>query len=179
MSFVDKAEIRRTVRRRIAELTPERKAEKSSAIEKKLEQSDAVLGASVIAVYASLADEPQTRGLIENLSRTHTVVLPKVAGDDMDFYEYSPSGMTVGAFGIEEPSGGRAVSPERIDTIIVPATAYTADGTRLGRGRGYYDRYMSRREFRATKIGVCFAEQIVEYIPAEPHDIAVDEVVSA
>lgn len=179
MSFGDKTEIRRTVRRRIAGLTAEQRSAKSASIEKMLSDCDAIRGASVVALYASLADEPQTRGLIEILSRTHTVVLPRVAGDDMDFYEYSPDCMAVGAFGIEEPAGGRAVSPDEIDVIIVPATAYTADGTRLGRGRGYYDRYMSRRGFRATKIGVCFAEQIVEHIPAEPHDIAVDTVVSA
>ena len=169
MSFGDKTEIRRAVRRRIAALTAERRAEKSASIEKMLlSDCDAIRGAAVVALYASLADEPQTRGLIEILSRTRTVVLPRVAGDDMDFYEYSPDCMAVGAFGIEEPAGGRAVSPEEIDVI-----------TRLGRGRGYYDRYMSRRGFRATKIGVCFAEQIVEHIPAEPHDIAVDTVVSA
>lgn len=179
MLFGDKTEIRRAVRRRIAGLTAEQRAEKSALIEKRLSDCDAIRGASVVALYASLADEPQTRGLIENLSRTRTVVLPRVAGDDMDFYEYSPERMAVGAFGIEEPSGGRAVLPEEIDVIIVPATAYTAGGTRLGRGRGYYDRYMSRRGFRAAKIGVCFAEQIVEHIPAEPHDIAVDTVVSA
>lgn len=179
MSFGDKTEIRRAVRKRIAGLTAEQRTAKSASIEKMLSDCDAIRGASVVALYASLADEPQTRGLIEILSRTRTVVLPRVAGDDMDFYEYSPDCMAVGAFGIEEPAGGRAVSPDEIDVIIVPATAYTAGGTRLGRGRGYYDRYMSRRGFRATKIGVCFAEQIVGHIPAEPYDIAVDTVVSA
>mgnify|MGYP002550592595 FL=1 len=179
MLFGDKTEIRRAVRRRIAELTAEQRTAKSASIEKMLSDCDAIRGAPVVALYASLADEPQTRGLIESLSRTHTVVLPRVAGDDMDFYEYSPERMAVGAFGIEEPSGDTALSPEEIDVIIIPATAYTVGGTRLGRGRGYYDRYMSRRGFRATKIGVCFAEQIVEHIPAEPHDIAVDTVVSA
>ncbi len=106
-------------------------------------------------------------------------MLPKVDGDDMDFYEYSPDSISLGAFGIEEPADGRKVSPDEIDAIIVPARAYTADGARLGRGRGYYDRYMSRQGFRAVKIGVCFAEQIVGHIPAEPHDVAVDLVVSA
>lgn len=179
MSFGEKREIRRRVRERIAALASERKAEKSALIEKELSNCDAVRSAAVIALFASLADEPQTRGLIADLSRAHTVVLPRVEGDEMDFYEYSPSDMAVGAFGIEEPAAVEAVSPEEIDVIMVPAVAYTADGARLGRGRGYYDRYMSRRGFRAAKIGVCFAEQIVAHIPAQPHDIAVDKVVSA
>ena len=167
MLFGDKTEIRRSVRRRIADLTAEQRAAKSASIEKMLSDCDAIRGASVVALYASLADEPQTRGMIDSLSRTRTVVLPRVAGDDMDFYEYSPERMTIGAFGIEEPAGGRA------------SIVFLSGRNRLGRGRGYYDRYMSRRGFRATKIGVCFAEQIVEHIPAEPHDIAVDSVVSA
>lgn len=179
MLFGDKTEIRRAVRKRIAELTAELRAEKSALIENELSNCDAIRSASVVALYASLADEPQTRSLIENLSRSCTVVLPKVDGDDMDFFEYSPDNLAIGAFGIEEPVYGRAVSPDEIDAIVVPATAYTADGIRLGRGRGYYDRYMSRSGFRASKIGVCFTEQIVGHIPAEPHDISVDKVVSA
>lgn len=179
MLFKDKKEVRRTVRERIAGLTAEQRAAKSALIDKELSDCDAIRNASVVALYASLDDEPQTRGLIERLSRSHTVVLPKVDGDEMDFYEYSPDSISVGAFGIEEPEGGRKVSPDEIDAIVVPARAYTADGARLGRGRGYYDRYMSRQGFRAVKIGVCFAEQTVGHIPAEPHDIAVDMVVSA
>lgn len=179
MLFKEKKEIRRAVRRRIDGLTTEQRTVKSALIDNELSDCDAIRNASVVALFASLDDEPQTRGLIERLSRSHTVVLPKVDGDDMDFYEYSPDCISAGAFGIEEPTGGRKVSPDEIDAIVVPARAYTADGARLGRGRGYYDRYMSRQGFRAVKIGVCFAEQIVGYIPAEPHDIAVDKVVSA
>ena len=154
MLFEDKKEIRRTVRSRIAELTTEQRASKSALIDNELSNCDAIRDASVVALYASLDDEPQTRGLIERLSRSHTVVLPKVDGDDMDFYEYSHDRTTVGAFGIEEPADGRKVSPDEIDAIVVPARAYTADGARLGRGRGYYDRYMSRQGFRSFEIGV-------------------------
>ena len=56
--------------------------------------------------------------------------------------------------------------------------AFTADGLRCGRGRGYYDQYLSLAGFRAVKIGICFAHQLVDALPAEPHDIRMDRVVT-
>ena len=77
-----------------------------------------------------------------------------------------------------EPAGATPVPPQEIDVIIVPGRAFSPDGVRLGRGRGYYDRYLSREGFRALKIGVCFAEQLVGDIPSEEHDIRMDRIVS-
>lgn len=48
----------------------------------------------------------------------------------------------------------------------------------MGRGRGYYDKYLSQPEVHAVKIGVCFAHQLVGELPAEPHDVAMDYVVT-
>jgi len=49
----------------------------------------------------------------------------------------------------------------------------------MGRGRGYYDRFLARPDFRATTCGVCFAEQIVPHLPMEDHDLPVNRVFSA
>ena len=85
--------------------------------------------------------------------------------------------MAVGAFGINEPQRGVPVRPEEIDAIVVPGVAFTADGVRMGRGKGFYDRYLSQKGFAALKIGVCYREQLVDDIPAEPHDVAMDVVI--
>jgi 5-formyltetrahydrofolate cyclo-ligase len=58
----------------------------------------------------------------------------------------------------------------------VPAIAYDANGNRVGRGKGYYDRLLA--ETKATKIGVGYDFQIVDSIDAEAHDIAVDMVIT-
>lgn len=64
------------------------------------------------------------------------------------------------------------------DLVVVPGLAFTAAGHRLGQGGGWYDRFLSQVRADCTTIGVCFAEQILESLPIEAHDVAVDHVVT-
>jgi 5-formyltetrahydrofolate cyclo-ligase len=66
-------------------------------------------------------------------------------------------------------------SPE---LILVPALAFSHSGYRLGRGGGFYDRLLSGRAAQAFKLGICFALQLVETIPIEPHDAIMNAVIS-
>ena len=179
MLITDKSALRRTIRSRIAALTAQERAAKSAAIAAALLAREDVRRARTIALFLSLGDEPQTRGLIDALAVSHRIVLPRVTGEQMEFVVYTPGALRRGAFGIEEPAGGEVVEPADIDVMVVPGVAFTATGARLGRGRGYYDRYLSREGFRAVCIGVCFAEQMVDALPVEPHDRAMDAVVFA
>lgn len=172
-----KSDIRRAAKSAVKALTAQQKADKSTLILSRIASSESIKSAKTVALYASLSDEVQSFELIELLSQTKRVVLPRVAGDDMDFYPYSPSSLKVGAFGIEEPQGSEPISPDEIDVIVVPGVAFTTDGKRCGRGKGYYDKYLSRSGFRAIKIGVCYAEQLAEDIPNEPHDIVMDYMI--
>ncbi len=70
------------------------------------------------------------------------------------------------------------VDPSWPDIVIVPGLAFTAAGERLGRGGGWYDRYLTEVRPDCTSIGVCFAEQVVESLPIESHDVTMDLVVS-
>ena len=172
-----KSDIRRAAKSAVKALTAQQKADKSTLILSSIASSESIKSAKTVALYASLSDEVQSFELIEFLSQTKRVVLPRVAGDDMDFYPYTPSSLKVGAFGIEEPQGSEPISPDEIDVIVVPGVAFTTDGKRCGRGKGYYDKYLSRSGFRAIKIGVCYAEQLAEDIPNEPHDIVMDYMI--
>lgn len=81
----------------------------------------------------------------------------------MRFYDYDPASMNdSGSFGISEPEATALCRPEEIDFIIVPGVAFTAAGMRLGRGKGFYDKYLSQPGFRAFKAGVCYPHQVVE-----------------
>ena len=172
-----KSDIRRAAKSAVKALSAQQKADKSTLILSRIASSESIKSAKTVALYASLSDEVQSFELIELLSQTKRVVLPRVAGDDMDFYPYTPSSLKVGAFGIEEPQGIEPISPDEIDVIVVPGVAFTTDGKRCGRGKGYYDKYLSRSGFRAIKIGVCYAEQLAEDIPNEPHDIVMDYMI--
>jgi len=70
------------------------------------------------------------------------------------------------------------VEPSWPDVVIVPGLAFTAGGGRLGQGGGWYDRFLAAVRPECTTIGVCFAEQVVDELPLEPHDVRVDVVVT-
>ncbi len=173
-----KQDIRREVRRRVKALDEAQKLAAARQIFAAIEREDAFAKARCIALYASLADEVPTAEVIERWSGERRVVLPRVEGDVMRFYDYAPDRMAEGAFGIIEPEGETECPPCDIDLIIVPARAFTISGVRLGRGGGFYDKYMSLDGFRAEKIGVAFACQIFEELPHDAHDVTVDKVVN-
>lgn len=172
-----KSEIRRTVREALHAMSQEDISLSSLKLCRCIAYNEFVKRANVVALFSSLSDEPCTAELIEVLSKKHTIVLPRVCGDAMDFYPYSKHTLSVGSYGILEPQHGIPVSVAEIDVIVVPGVAFTKSGIRLGRGKGFYDKYMSQKEFRAHKIGVCFSCQFLDELPCDVHDVLMDEVV--
>ena len=81
-----------------------------------------------------------------------------------------------GSFGIQEPTGELFTDYDTIDVAIIPGMAFDAEGHRLGRGKGYYDRFLSRVP-HLYKIGLCFSWQLVDHVPYDEHDIKMDEVI--
>ena len=175
--MLDKKTLRREVRARVAQVAVADARERSEAIVREVERHLAVSGAMVVALFSPLGDEPQLWPLVERLAQRVSVVLPRVEGDVMNFYSYDSCAMAKGAYGINEPQNGLPVDVGEIDVIVVPGVAFTDCGARMGRGKGYYDRYLSQSGCRALKIGVCYREQVVESIPTEPHDVMMDTVI--
>lgn len=142
--------------------------------------------AQTVLAYYSLPDEVNTHQFIDDLlAEGKTVLLPTVIGEgQMEWHVYtSATGLKKGAFGIGESEGelysgfGREASPSEQQMIaLVPGVAFDAAGHRLGRGRGYYDRFLAAHP-HIYKIGVCFDFQKVPEVPADGQDVAVDEVI--
>jgi 5-formyltetrahydrofolate cyclo-ligase len=138
---------------------------------------------SVVALFSPLPDEINITPVIEYLveQKECLVVLPRVDVSvdkpTMEFYPYRKAEMEVGAYGINEPQGDEPCPAETIDLMVVPAIAFARKGERLGRGKGFYDCYLSREGFRAYTVGVCYSHQLLDSLPTEPHDCCVDEVV--
>jgi 5-formyltetrahydrofolate cyclo-ligase len=88
-----------------------------------------------------------------------------------------------GRFSILEPAPewrldrSRRVDPAEVDVFVVPGIGFTKDGQRLGNGLGFYDRLLARAP-QATRIGLAYSVQIVDAIPAEPHDIRMHTVIT-
>ena len=174
---MDKSLLRREVRARLAVLDADEKCLRSQYICNEVKKHLAVSGARVVALFSPLGYEPDIWPLVESLASTVSVVLPRVEGDVMNFYVYDRNSMAVGSFGINEPQNSVGVHAAEIDAVVVPGLTFSVDGARMGRGKGYYDKYLSQSDFAAMKIGVCYREQVVESIPTEPHDVKMDTVI--
>ena len=135
----------------------------SAAIFSAVERLPEFRAARTVAVFAALSDEPATDEVLARWASTRRVVLTRVEGDAMRFYACRPE---------------RPCPAGEIDLVVCPGVAFTADGRRLGRGRGYYDRYLGDPVFRGFRVGVCYAHQLVDDLPVEPHDVRMDRVIT-
>lgn len=146
----------------------------------KLLAHPAIMRADVVLLYASLPDEVATGELICRLSAMgKRILLPIVVdGERMEIREYRGERyLREGAFHIKEPVGESFTDYESIDVAVIPGMAFDRSGNRLGRGKGYYDRFLARLP-HIYIIGVCYDFQLLDEIPAEIHDRKVDEVIS-
>jgi len=176
-----KQEIRLYVKESFRNLSPEEKATLDADVRAKIlarvqRESDTAGGPLTLLLYSSLPDEAGTAGLAQELSSLgHSVLLPSVEGDSIVLHEYcGEQSLSKGAFGISESSGPVSDNYTSIDLAFIPGRAFSPDGTRLGRGKGYYDRFLGL--LRCPRIGVCLPFQILPSLPSDPHDIPVDEV---
>ena len=137
-------------------------------------------GAKTILAYYSLPDEVDTRQLLDDLvADGKTVLLPKVIDNErMEICCYTGSqDLREGVLHLMEPIGEPFTEYEKIDVVLVPGMAFDAQGHRLGRGRGYYDRFFTLHSSLFTTFGVCFDFQKVPEVPFDEYDIPVDEVI--
>ncbi len=140
--------------------------------------------AQIVMAYYSLPDEVCTHQLLDDLvAEGKTVLLPKVLdAERMELRRYSgPQDLMKGSFHIMEPIGGLFTDYHLIDIALIPGVAFDAAGHRLGRGRGYYDRFLRSMQAVASShpllLGVCFDFQKVASVPVDINDIPVDCVV--
>ncbi|MCD6304480.1 MAG: 5-formyltetrahydrofolate cyclo-ligase [Planctomycetes bacterium] len=111
-----------------------------------------------------------------------TVLLPRASWKDRHMEAVACQSldeeMVLNEAGIREPAGGEPWPVEKIDLIIVPALAYDRRGNRLGRGGGFYDRFLARGDMRGVTCGLAFAVQVVEELPVHSNDYPVEILVT-
>ncbi|MBQ3655712.1 MAG: 5-formyltetrahydrofolate cyclo-ligase [Bacteroidales bacterium] len=135
--------------------------------------------ASTVLLYYPLKDELDVTPLIKDAALNNkTVLLPVVENEILKLGVYKNDTLLIeGAFGILEPS--TELFPEEkyseIDVAVIPGVAFDKNGNRLGRGKGYYDRFLPELT-SAYIIGVCFPFQMFEEIPSEEFDVRMDKV---
>ena len=156
--------------------TPEQLDEESEQIMEMLESTPQFQKAQTVMLYSSLPDEVRTTAFIEKWRNRKRIILPTVVGDDIVPVELTAdTAFAVGDFNILEPQNKPYTGG--YDLIVVPGMAFDRGGNRLGRGKGYYDRFLSQH-LNVPKIGICFSFEMVGTVPTEANDIRMDEVVT-
>jgi 5-formyltetrahydrofolate cyclo-ligase len=173
MIYDEKQRLRQEMRQRIAAMTSEERAQASRLLRGRLLESEAWLGARTIFGFFPMSSEPDWLGDVWPGDKV--LALPRIEGETMRFFRVrSRDDLVVGPFGIPQPAVGDEVTGG--DLVLVPGVAFTRAGARLGRGKGFYDRWLEGRA--VLKMGVCFSAQVVGDVPREGHDVRMDGVLT-
>ena len=133
-----------------------------------------------IALYRPFNGEVPTDELAKAfMAKGIKCCFPRIVNDDMIFMDCQSlenDEFESSSFGIKEPKASKEpVSPKDIDVVVLPAVAYNEEGTRLGMGGGYYDRFIaSFAGDRPYLLGICYEFQMCSDVPSDEHDMAVD-----
>ena len=173
----DKATIRKRMRKLKKLLSDSQKHSAEISVTEQIESLESFKKAENILLYYSLPDELPTHEMTARWSKHKCIFLPRVSGDDLEILPYSKDSLAAGSFSISEPQIGEVIDSHLLDLVIVPAVAFDRFGNRVGRGKGFYDRFLT--DLNVIKIGICYDFQIVEEIETSCHDIPVDMLVVA
>ena len=147
--------------------------------------SDYYKNAQTMMLYVSFGTEINTHGLVKRAladgktvavpicnMKDHTITLSKITDFEED--------LTEGSYGILEvkPERLNVISPEALDLVLVPGMAFGENGTRMGFGGGYYDRFLETIRPDAVTIALIREAFVCNEIPLEPHDKCVDVLIT-
>ncbi len=179
-----KSDIRVDMRATLASLSDQDCRAASAAACSHLTSLEAFHHASTVMLYMPLANEVDlTAAAIRCFQSGKVVCVPRVDWKrrEMDAAEVSSFDdhvMEVDEHGIRTPRQGPPLVPAVIDLVVVPGLAFDPHGNRLGRGGGYYDRFLRRLRRTAATVGLAFDVQIIDAVPADDRDFSVDIIVT-
>jgi 5-formyltetrahydrofolate cyclo-ligase len=168
--------MRRELRQVLANMSDAERKIKSQAACALVAASPEFVSANSIMLFLSMPHELDTSALALRCWQTgKTVVVPKVSWGQRRMLPVEitslAAGLTTSGLGVREPAQGSAFLVNLIDLVIVPGLGFTGDGHRIGRGMGFYDRFLAQPEFVGLSCGLCFEEQVVDEVPVLDHDM--------
>ena len=182
-----KKELRTAMKARLAAVSPHETLHAAKSVLAQLESLEQWKRADIVLAFLSMKDEIDTIPILNAaLDQGKTLTVPRVVGPDLVFYQIQDLEKDVapGAFGILEPVSG--LCPVAVETLsehhsvaLVPGLAFDKENFRLGRGKGFYDRFLASAGDSLYKIGIGYSFQLVEKVPREPHDKALDLVITS
>ena len=142
---------------------------------KAFETFEPFLKAETVAAYMPMQGEAQIQPVLRLiLDRGKRLLLPRVISKtDMAFFQVADfNHLAEGSYGILEPKAELSAYTGKVDLMVIPLLALALDGTRLGRGGGYYDRYLAKNP--ATTVAIVNKNRLFSRLPEEKHDVKVN-----
>jgi len=181
-----KQKLRVSMLSQLSKLKEVDRANKSFSIQEKLFETLEFKKAKIILFYASLKNEVETDRMIKEAQAQGKVIgLPVVFDKERDLVPFLvkdfPKNLTLGPYDIRQPKEefSNPISLADIDLVIVPGVAFDERGNRLGRGKGYYDRFLKTLPKDTPSIGLAFDFQIVDDLPHSSVDLPVKKIITS
>ncbi|OQA15200.1 MAG: 5-formyltetrahydrofolate cyclo-ligase family protein [Firmicutes bacterium ADurb.Bin356] len=178
---IQKAALRKLMQNELRSMDVEGVKAKSEAACLKMFEHPAYKLSKLIFCYRAMTHEADTEDIINKaISDGKRIAYPYIMGSsnmvalepaDSDAWETGVLGLKM-----PNPARSRLIAPGDFDLAIIPGLAFDANGGRLGRGAGYYDRFLKKTG--AMRIGFCFSFQVVAQVPIEAHDTLMQSLVT-
>ena len=185
MNNTSKNDLRERIVTLLRNQTEKERFAKSLSIKDKLFRLKIIQRATTILFYASFDGEVDTTEMIKQaLQLGKRIALPQIIPKNRTIIPTlwePPATLVDGPYGIKQPQDivNNRLDPRQLDAVIVPALAYDKNNHRLGRGGGYYDRFLTLLPKDVPSVGLAFDFQRIDNIPERlEHDIAVTHVVT-
>lgn len=179
-----KSKLRKDIKRRLDAMTAENRHERSVAVCRRVQGLEQFQHASTVMMYMPLPSEVDILPLaISCFQAGRTVCVPDVNWErkeirPVEITSIADDVMELDEHGIRIPREGGIILPTQIDLVLIPGIAFDTQGNRLGRGAGFYDRFLRRLSRDAATVAAAFDEQVVDDVPIGPHDICVQVLVT-
>ncbi len=153
------------------------KVTKDNLIYQKVINNKDILSSKTLLIYISINNEVDTIKIINYFLNTKNIAVPKIIDNDMFFcYVTNLNELTSGKYNIPEPTNENIVTDFDNAICIVPGICYDKENYRIGYGKGYYDRFLSKNKIKT--IGLCYKECMIEKIDNDKYDYKIDEVIT-
>lgn len=182
---VSKQKLREQMLARLRQQAPEVRARSSRRITQRVLRTPHYQSAQRVLCYVALPHEVDTWPLLWAIISDGKQLAVPVTKPDRQIMPIAVSDPNAeltkrNSYGLVEPSSQKAetIPVEQIDLVVVPGLAFDNHGNRLGRGLGYFDRFLRNLPENTATVGVAFSWQRVREVPTEAHDFPVQEVIT-
>lgn len=159
----------------------EYRSRKSKLVQDKLLRNKVFRKAKIVMFYIAFGGEVDTGEMIREAKKTGKLICVPVCRKDKEIMQpamlVDHAKLKKGPYGVWEPVAKTRIKPEDLDLIIVPGLAFDKKGNRLGRGKGYYDRFLGSLSDKIPSIGLAFDFQILPLIPTTAYDVSVKKII--